>query len=68
MEFLQLSGLDSSLPLAKKTSRSILRENERKCLNLEFLPMIHASIAADPEAEEMLKGATRYIGFDRLFQ
>ena len=37
-------------------------------LILEFLPMIHASIAADPEAEEMLKGATRYIGFDRLFQ
>ena len=35
---------------------------------LEFLPIIHASIAADTEAEEMLKEATIDIGFDRLFK
>ena len=30
--------------------------------------MIHASIAADPEAEEMLKEATTNVGFDGLFK
>ena len=30
--------------------------------------MMHASIAADTEAEEMLKEATINIGFDQLFK